>query len=87
MTTLQTKHWEKLSPEKSNGETCFSLIKTTWQNEIQIRTIEYSANYKADHWCSKGHIVFCVNGEYELPLKDGNVHQVIVGKSYQTFCC
>ena len=85
MTTLQTTNWEKLSPIKSNGETGFSLIKTSWLNEIQIRMIEYSVNYKADHWCSKGHIVFCVSGEYELHLKDGSVHQLSEGTSYQTF--
>jgi hypothetical protein len=34
--------------------------------------VEYSAGYMADHWCQKGHIVHCLEGEFisELEGKD-----------------
>ena len=27
--------------------------------DTRIRKVEYSVGYKADHWCSKGHIILC----------------------------
>ncbi len=33
--------------------------------------VEYTAGYVADHWCSKGHILLCTEGELETELADG----------------
>ena len=33
---------------------------------MRIRLVEYSAGYLADHWCQKGHIVHCLEGEFTL---------------------
>jgi hypothetical protein len=30
---------------------------------IRVRIVEYSPGYLADHWCAKGHILFCLEGE------------------------
>ena len=37
----------------------------------------------ADHWCSKGHIIFCIDGEMTTDLKDGRSFQLKAGMSYQ----
>ncbi len=42
--------------------------------DIRLRLVEYSPGYKADHWCDKGHIIFCVKGEMTTELKDGSKH-------------
>ena len=39
--------------------------------EIRVRMVEYSAGYLADHWCSKGHVLLCLEGELETELKTG----------------
>lgn len=31
----------------------------------------YSAGYKWHHWCTKGHVLFCVSGELHTELDDG----------------
>jgi hypothetical protein len=45
--------------------------------------VEYSAGYRADHWCEKGHILLCLAGELEPELADGRVFRLTPGVSYQ----
>jgi quercetin dioxygenase-like cupin family protein len=45
--------------------------------------VEYTAGYKADHWCSKGHILLCVEGQLETELQDGRRITLRPGMSYQ----
>jgi quercetin dioxygenase-like cupin family protein len=45
--------------------------------------VEYSAGYSADHWCSKGHVLLCLEGELETALSSGESFTLSPGKSYQ----
>ena len=45
--------------------------------------VEYTANYLADHWCVKGHILLCIEGELQTELQDGRVYTLRPGMSYQ----
>jgi len=45
--------------------------------------VEYSPGYLADHWCSKGHILFCLEGELHTALADGREFTLTPGMSYQ----
>ena len=45
--------------------------------------VEYTAGYLADHWCVKGHILFCVAGELTTELADGRTFVLTSGMSYQ----
>ena len=45
--------------------------------------VEYSPGYIADHWCSKGHVLFCIAGELHTELADGRTFQLTPGMSYQ----
>jgi len=47
-----------------------------------MRLIEYSKDYKADHWCVKGHIVYCLEGEMTSELSDGRIFKLSKGMSY-----
>ncbi len=49
---------------------------------IRVRKVEYSAGYKADHWCSKGHIILCTEGDMETELKDGRIIILTKGMTY-----
>jgi quercetin dioxygenase-like cupin family protein len=50
---------------------------------IRVRMVEYSPGYRADHWCSKGHILLVLSGELETELADGRVVRLCAGQSYQ----
>jgi hypothetical protein len=47
-----------------------------------VRMVEYTAGYKADHWCSKGHIILCVKGEMDTELADGRIMKLTKGMCY-----
>ncbi len=50
---------------------------------IRVRRVDYSPGYRADHWCSKGHILFCLEGELHTELQDGRTFTLVPGMSYQ----
>lgn len=50
---------------------------------IRVRMVEYSPGYVADHWCVKGHILLCLNGQLDTALADGRTFTLLPGMSYQ----
>ncbi len=50
---------------------------------IRVRSVEYTSGYLADHWCVKGHILLCIEGELHTELKDGRSFTLTAGMSYQ----
>ena len=49
---------------------------------LRIRMVEYSNGYMADHWCKKGHIVHCLDGEMKSELQNGEIFTLTKGMSY-----
>lgn len=45
--------------------------------------VEYSPNYKADHWCKRGHVLLVLEGELITELDDGRVFTLTAGTSYE----
>lgn len=78
-----TTTWADIPPTKHTGETGFALWHTQSFGNIRVRLVEYSAGYLADHWCSKGHVLFCLEGELKTELKDGRIFTLTPGMSYQ----
>ncbi|HTQ78871.1 MAG TPA: DHCW motif cupin fold protein, partial [Thermoanaerobaculia bacterium] len=70
-------------PTEHPGETGRALWRTCQFGDLRVRMVEYSPGYKADHWCSKGHIVLCLEGELQTELQDGRVVTLTPGLSYQ----
>ena len=60
-----------------------ALWRTQKFGDIRVRIVEYSAGYEADHWCSKGHVLFCMEGELHTRLEDGRTFTLSPGMSYQ----
>ncbi|KAA2240948.1 hypothetical protein F0L74_25695 [Chitinophaga agrisoli] len=80
---FQTTDWEHVPTTTHPGETGEAYWKTLQFGDLRIRMVEYSANYKADHWCAKGHIIYCIAGEMTTELADGSKHILTEGMSYQ----
>ena len=51
-------------------------------DNIRVRIVEYSSNYKANHWCKKGHIIHCLEGEMNTELEDGRIKKLTKGMTY-----
>lgn len=75
--------WSTVEATVHPGESGRALWRTRQFGEVRVRMVEYSPGYIADHWCSKGHIVLCVEGELDTELADGRVVKLSAGQSYQ----
>ncbi|HEX8612104.1 MAG TPA: DHCW motif cupin fold protein [Telluria sp.] len=75
--------WAGVERTEHRGETGMAWWQTRQFGAIRVRMVEYSAGYLADHWCSKGHILLCLEGELESELADGRKFILTPGVSYQ----
>jgi quercetin dioxygenase-like cupin family protein len=57
--------------------------RTRQFGDVRVRMVEYSPGYLADHWCTKGHILLCLEGELHTALADGREFVLTPGTSYQ----
>ena len=80
---FQITDWKKIKIEEQKGETGTVYSQTMQFGDLRIRMIEYSKNYMADHWCSKGHIIYCIEGEMTTELSDGSKFSMTEGMTYQ----
>lgn len=79
---FQTIDWSNIAKTQHKGERGFATWQTVEFEGLRIRIVNYSKNYLADHWCEKGHIVYCLEGEVINELKDGNQSILTPGMSY-----
>jgi hypothetical protein len=78
-----TTDWANVEPTVYPGDTGVATWRTKQFGDIRVRLVDYSPGYVSDHWCSKGHIIFCVDGELVTDLKDGRSFTLKAGMSYQ----
>ena len=79
---FQTLSWAGVKAEEHKGITGTAYWKILQMHDIRIRMVEYSANYFADHWCQKGHIIYCIAGEMITELEDGREFTLSAGMTY-----
>lgn len=75
--------WSSVERTEHKGETGVAYWRTQNFGDIRVRMVEYSPGYLADHWCAKGHILLCLEGELHTELKDGRKSVLKPGMSYQ----
>lgn len=78
-----TTDWASIERTEHAGETGLALWQTQHFGELRVRMVEYTAGYLADHWCEKGHILLCLQGELHTELEDGRTFTLKPGMSYQ----
>ena len=79
---FQIIDWNKISKSIHNGEKGEAYWQTVQYTGLRIRLVEYSSGYLADHWCTKGHIVHCLEGEFISELKNGGKYILKSGMTY-----
>ncbi|MGQ7244589.1 DHCW motif cupin fold protein [Salinicola sp. V024] len=78
-----TTDWSTIVPTEHPGEAGKALWRTRHFGALRVRIVEYTPGYLADHWCSKGHILLCLEGELVTELEDGRIFRLAPGQSYQ----
>lgn len=79
---FQTIDWTSIEKVEHIGETGIAYWQTMQLEGIRIRLVEYSPGYLADHWCQKGHIVHCLEGEFISELSTGEKVKLTKGETY-----
>lgn len=80
---FEATDWSLVEATVHPGETGQAIWRTKQFGDIRVRMVEYSAGYKADHWCSKGHILLCLEGQLTVELEGGAEAVLKPGMSYQ----
>lgn len=78
-----TTDWSGIEPSIHPGERGQALWRTRHFGAIRVRMVEYTPGYLADHWCDKGHVLLCLEGQLDTELRDGRVFTLRPGMSYQ----
>jgi len=79
---FQTIDWKSIPEVEYKGEKGTAIWKTVQLPGLRIRLVEYSKGYLADHWCRKGHIVHCLEGEFISELQNGDKFNLSKGMTY-----
>lgn len=79
---FQNIDWDSIEKIEHKGETGTSFWQTIEFGGLRIRIVEYSKGYLADHWCEKGHIVYCLEGEFITELSNSSKFKLSKGGTY-----
>jgi quercetin dioxygenase-like cupin family protein len=74
--------WTNVEKVAYQGETGIAYWQTKLYDGLRVRLVEYSENYVADHWCKKGHIVHCLEGELVSELENGESFTLTKNMTY-----
>ena len=80
---FSTTDWSQVETTLHAGDSGHATWRTRFFGALRVRMVEYSPGYVADHWCSKGHVLLCLEGELHTELEDGRVFTLTPGMSYQ----
>jgi hypothetical protein len=79
---FQTIDWDSIEKIAYKGETGVAHWQTVQFAGLRVRKVEYSPGYLADHWCQKGHIVHCLEGEFVSELETGEQMRIAKGDTF-----
>ena len=84
MSNIPFQHidWTNIPKEEHPGTTGTSFWQTIILNGLRVRVVEYSPDYMADHWCQKGHVVYCLKGSFVSEEENGTSIELNTGMSY-----
>jgi quercetin dioxygenase-like cupin family protein len=75
--------WSAVEPVEHKGETGTSFWRVFESGNVRARIVDYSARYRSDHWCPRGHVLYVLEGEFGILLKDGRDFRLGPGSSFQ----
>lgn len=78
-----TTDWSQVERAERKGDSGLAYWRTRQFGALRVRMVEYTAGYRADHWCEKGHILLCLTGRLHTELADGRTFTLTPGMSYQ----
>jgi hypothetical protein len=74
--------WSALLPEEHPGDSGTALWRTLEMGQVRARVVDYSAGFRADHWCERGHVMLVLEGSLTLALADGRQFELERGEGF-----
>ncbi len=78
-----TTDWARVPRTTHAGEAGLAHWRTIEAGNVRVRMVEYTPGYRADHWCSRGHVLFVLDGELRTEVQGGPTYLLKAGMSYQ----
>jgi quercetin dioxygenase-like cupin family protein len=78
-----TTDWSQIERVEKSAQAGQAFWRTQQFGDVRVRMVEYTPGYVSDHWCIKGHILLCLEGEMHTELEDGRTFTLTAGTSYQ----
>lgn len=78
-----TTDWSNIPRTEHSAAAGQAFWRTQQFGSIRVRMVEYTPGYVSDHWCRKGHVLLCLEGELHTELEDGRTFTLTPGMSYQ----
>lgn len=74
--------WSAVPATEYPGEAGSAIWRTLSLEDLRLREVGYTAGYVADHWCDRGHVLYVLEGELEVELRDGRKFGMKPGMSF-----
>jgi hypothetical protein len=74
--------WTAAEQSEQTGETGTARSQTQYAGNIRLRKVDFSAGYRADTWCSKGHVVLCLEGHLHTDFANGRFFELSAGECF-----
>lgn len=74
--------WAGIEKTNHPGEKGMAYWRTLQLPGLRVRVVEYSPGFIADHWCRKGHIIYCIKGSFKTEMLSGEVFEIREGMGY-----
>jgi uncharacterized cupin superfamily protein len=74
--------WSELPATRIQGQQGYTEWRAQDFGAIRVRLSEYSPGYVADGFCDTGHVLYVIEGEVEVELKDGRRFKMTPGQSF-----
>ncbi|MCX6561220.1 MAG: DHCW motif cupin fold protein [Candidatus Aminicenantes bacterium] len=75
--------WNRVPAIEHRGRTGSSSWRSFEEGGLRVRVVDYSAGFESDHWCRRGHVLYVIEGELQIALKNGTIHRLKRGASFQ----
>ena len=75
--------WDAVPAAEYPGETGTSHWRTLQAGDLRVRVVDYGPGYLADHWCDRGHVLYVLEGEMVVELRDSGEVSLAAGAGFQ----
>ena len=77
--------WSRTPTTRTAGASAGATSRAHKTNDVQLRVVDYDLGCLADHWCSKGHILYVISGSLTIEHGEGKEsYELAAGMSWQT---